>query len=133
MNLDSAISKVLGVDCSTQERESQCPQGHELQAWSARAGVCDGCQKAVDDGEQVMDCRWCDWYLCKVCLPVYQARTSSIWGTIASIPVYVADQMEHDVNNLMTSAGLTSSTSASDLTNKFDKKTEKTSSTPQTR
>eukprot|EP00419_Tripos_fusus_P053782 CAMPEP_0172802640 /NCGR_PEP_ID=MMETSP1075-20121228/4009_1 /TAXON_ID=2916 /ORGANISM="Ceratium fusus, Strain PA161109" /LENGTH=401 /DNA_ID=CAMNT_0013640949 /DNA_START=65 /DNA_END=1270 /DNA_ORIENTATION=+ len=108
MNLDSAISKVLGVDCSTQERESQCPQGHELQAWSARAGFCDGCRKPVEDGEQVMDCRWCDWYLCKGCLPVYQARGSSIWGAIASIPMYVADQMEHDVSSLIASTGLVS-------------------------
>jgi len=134
MNLDSTIAKVLGIDGLTQERQSQCPQGHELQAWSAHAGFCDGCHKAVEDGEQVMDCRWCDWYLCKVCLPVYQAQGSSLWGAIASIPVYIADQMEHDVNSLMTSAGFASNANATDLTNKFHKKTQNSaSSTPQTR
>jgi len=134
MNLDSALTKVLGMDGPTKERESQCPRGHELQAWSARAGLCDGCNKAVEDGEQVMDCRWCDWYLCRVCLPVYQVSGSSLWASLASIPVYVADQMEHDVNSMMASAGLTSSTNASDLAAKFNKRGPSSASgTPQSR
>merc|ERR1719188_1483493 len=46
-----------------------CPSGHELKAAQAEAGRCDGCRKAVSEGEAVMDCRTCNWYLCAVCRP----------------------------------------------------------------
>jgi len=43
-----------------------------------------------------MDCRWCDWYLCRACLPVYRAKASSIWGMLMSLPAYAADKMLTD-------------------------------------
>lgn len=50
-----------------------------------------------------MDCRWCDWYLCRACLPVYQARAPSLWSTIFSLPAYAMDHMS---NALWPSAGM---------------------------
>lgn len=47
----------------------QCPAGHRLQPWVATAGRCDGCNQKVHDGESVMDCRSCNWYLCGDCHP----------------------------------------------------------------
>jgi len=43
-----------------------------------------------------MDCRWCDWYLCRACLPVYRAKASSIWGMLMALPAYAADKMLTD-------------------------------------
>merc|ERR1719203_1805835 len=75
---------------------SSCPQGHELQPWTAFAGTCDGCERRVREGEQVMDCRRCNWYVCEVCLPRDQAQDASIWGTIAALPFYAMDVAAHD-------------------------------------
>jgi len=43
-----------------------------------------------------MDCRWCDWYLCRACLPVYRARASSFWGMLIALPAYAVDKMLTD-------------------------------------
>jgi len=94
------------VQGGSEAAKSQCPEGHELQAWSARAGTCDGCGAGVQEGETVMDCRWCDWYLCKVCLPVYQAQSSSLWSAVSSLPVYAMDAVTKDVGTLLASAGV---------------------------
>jgi len=50
-----------------------CPGGHQLKPAVAEAGACDGCRRAVVAGEQVMDCRACNWYLCAQCRPLDQA------------------------------------------------------------
>jgi hypothetical protein len=50
-----------------QPEEMKCPAGHQMQPWIAKAGTCDGCARKVQNGEQVMDCRQCDWYLCDEC------------------------------------------------------------------
>jgi len=47
-----------------------CLRGHPLRPCAALAGSCNGCRKLVLDGEQVMDCRACNFYLCGMCLPV---------------------------------------------------------------
>lgn len=47
-----------------------CPIGHRLSFGPAAAGTCNGCRKLVLDGEHVMDCRRCNFYLCGACLPV---------------------------------------------------------------
>lgn len=49
---------------------------------SAGAGTCDGCKQAVCNGERVMDCRKCNWYLCERCHP--QERDISFWDTLTS-------------------------------------------------
>jgi len=50
-----------------------CPSGHALQPMAAEAGSCDGCKKPVHAGQQVMDCRQCNWYLCQACRPLTPA------------------------------------------------------------
>uniref|UniRef100_A0A7S0F921 Uncharacterized protein n=1 Tax=Pyrodinium bahamense TaxID=73915 RepID=A0A7S0F921_9DINO len=47
----------------------QCPAGHRLDREAVRAGVCDGCGRAVSDGERAMNCTSCNWYLCTTCRP----------------------------------------------------------------
>jgi len=44
-----------------------CPLGHVLQPWTTKGGACDGCGRETWRGEQVLDCRECDWYLCQSC------------------------------------------------------------------
>jgi hypothetical protein len=45
-----------------------CPKGHALVDYTEpHWGVCDGCGKSVAQGEAVMDCRSCNWYLCRAC------------------------------------------------------------------
>eukprot|EP00428_Durinskia_dybowskii_P014546 CAMPEP_0170224090 /NCGR_PEP_ID=MMETSP0116_2-20130129/11746_1 /TAXON_ID=400756 /ORGANISM="Durinskia baltica, Strain CSIRO CS-38" /LENGTH=204 /DNA_ID=CAMNT_0010474795 /DNA_START=60 /DNA_END=674 /DNA_ORIENTATION=+ len=66
-------------------RRCRCPSGHELKLWVARAGACDGCRKFVADGEQVMDCRACNWYLCNECRPAYLAQASSFIDSLQNM------------------------------------------------
>ncbi|CAK0815757.1 unnamed protein product [Prorocentrum cordatum] len=65
-----------------------CPLGHSLGVWEAEAGSCDGCRRVIRDGDLVMDCRRCNYYLCNEC---YNDR-SSLWMSLASfIPDCTAD------------------------------------------
>jgi len=59
-----------------------CPGGHELTLWTARAGACDGCRRCIRAGEQVMDCRACNWYLCQDCRPCSDEQFNSLFGAI---------------------------------------------------
>jgi len=65
----------------------RCPQGHELQPWAAKPGWCDGCGAKIKSGEAVMDCRECNYYLCKYCCPPPEAtdEAPSFWGAMASL------------------------------------------------
>lgn len=71
----------------------ECPFGHELQPWTAPAGTCHGCGKQFPDGEQVMDCRRCEWLVCEICCPRSEAR-SSLWGALSQWPFYAATKIE---------------------------------------
>lgn len=64
----------------------RCPQGHQLQPWAAKPGWCDGCGAKIKSGEAVMDCRECNYYLCKYCCPPPEVveDTPSFWGAMAS-------------------------------------------------
>jgi len=64
-----AIEKELTVaaELRVAERLSRCPEGHMLHPWDAQPGACDGCGRRIFDGETVMDCRCCNWYLCEAC------------------------------------------------------------------
>jgi hypothetical protein len=67
---------------------THCPAGHLLKVWSAEAGSCDKCGKFVRDGDLVMDCRCCNYYVCSDC---HNGR-SSFWVALASfIPDCTAD------------------------------------------
>uniref|UniRef100_A0A7S2CDA9 Uncharacterized protein n=1 Tax=Alexandrium andersonii TaxID=327968 RepID=A0A7S2CDA9_9DINO len=70
-----------------------CPIGHELQPWTAPPGTCDGCGKRFPDGEQVMDCRRCEWLLCEVCCPRAEACTST-WGALSQLPFYAVHRID---------------------------------------
>eukprot|EP00434_Breviolum_minutum_P008250 symbB.v1.2.007279.t1/scaffold438.1/size205425/7 len=65
----------------------RCPQGHELQPWAAKPGWCDGCGAKIKSGEAVMDCRECNYYLCKYCCPPPEApdEAPSFWGAMATL------------------------------------------------
>lgn len=67
-----------------------CPSGHALQPWLTSGGLCDGCGRETWRGEQVMDCRECDWYLCQSChrsvLEKSQHRTRASSGRPSPAP-----------------------------------------------
>merc|ERR1712232_368807 len=47
---------------------THCTKGHALADYvEPEWGTCDGCSKAIAAGERVMDCRPCNWYLCRAC------------------------------------------------------------------
>lgn len=62
-----------------------CPAGHELKLWLARSGSCDGCKRVVVDGEQVMDCRACNFYLCEDCRPAGGEVGETLWGAFSNL------------------------------------------------
>jgi len=62
----------------------QCPQGHSLQPAAAMHGKCDKCEKKIHTGEMVMDCRQCNWYLCKACQPITQCKMGHMLDSIAA-------------------------------------------------
>uniref|UniRef100_A0A7S4V065 Uncharacterized protein n=2 Tax=Alexandrium monilatum TaxID=311494 RepID=A0A7S4V065_9DINO len=45
----------------------KCTKGHELKPWKATGGWCNRCKREVKPGEQVMDCRPCDYFVCSAC------------------------------------------------------------------
>lgn len=44
--------------------------------------MCDGCYRSVQSGDQVMECRQCNYYLCVECRP---QPIATFWGTISSL------------------------------------------------
>mmetsp|Transcript_126146 Transcript_126146/g.251962 ORF Transcript_126146/g.251962 Transcript_126146/m.251962 type:complete len:487 (-) Transcript_126146:234-1694(-) len=74
--------------------KGKCPFGHELQPWTAPAGVCSGCGKNFSSGEQVMDCRMCQWLLCELCCPRSTVPQGSVWGALCQLPFYAAGRLE---------------------------------------
>lgn len=57
---------------------ARCPMGHKLELVAAQAGTCNGCRVRILDGDPVMDCRKCNWYLCKTCHPLDATSASKI-------------------------------------------------------
>jgi len=62
-----------------------CPAGHELKPWNARSGSCDGCHRFVRAGEQVMDCRACNWYVCEDCRPNALEQVETLWSAMSNL------------------------------------------------
>merc|ERR1711941_182630 len=52
-----------------------CPKGHALYDIEVWEGTCDACGVHVPDGAYVMDCRLCDWCLCRACHPGLEAAS----------------------------------------------------------
>jgi len=78
--------------CCPADRVTECPKGHRLQHWTSQSfGKCDGCGKAVTPGEEVMDCRQCDWYVCSACHKREKVSLTQVLLTqaIASLPTPV--------------------------------------------
>jgi hypothetical protein len=67
-----------------------CPSSHSLVQYTAIGGSCDVCNRIVFVGQQVMDCRACNWYMCERC-----ARTNGF--TLTPPPPTTT----HDMYNLM--------------------------------
>ncbi|CAK0893058.1 unnamed protein product, partial [Prorocentrum cordatum] len=99
--MDSSRIQGIGNDGATILR---CPAGHCLHSWVARAGTCDGCQRFVEDGEEVMDCRQCNWYLCRTCEATYKPPDTSMWGSFVSF-LNAADRSCHDVESAFAEDG----------------------------
>lgn len=103
MPLDKSRIQGFGSDTSFQTAASssaapsvstatKCPAGHTLRPWSAKPGWCDGCGGKIKSGQEVMDCRSCNYYLCNTCAPyekVSEEEGSSFWGALSSL----GDQM----------------------------------------
>jgi len=68
-------------------RIDSCPDGHKLKLSIARAGLCDGCRRFVEDGERVQNCHTCNWYLCDDCRPASHSigAPQDLWGAIANL------------------------------------------------
>jgi len=111
MPVDKSRIQGFGSDGSVTTGSSlinECPQGHPLRRWTARQGWCDKCSQKVKSGEQVMDCRICNWYLCPACRPLGD-EDSSIWGTLSSMADQVAgpgalDSFAAQVNDVFEAA-----------------------------
>lgn len=82
-SLDKSRIQGFGSDCSS--HVWSCPAGHLLMRSSARNGKCDRCYRSIVEGEAVMDCRRCDWYVCKDCHPPAWSddEDDSLWGTFS--------------------------------------------------
>jgi len=52
--------------------ELQCRNGHTLMQSRALAGWCDGCRRQIWEGQDVQDCRTCNYYLCTRCCHLAQ-------------------------------------------------------------
>jgi len=93
----------LPCNKTSTKQVTHCPAAHLLRPWEAQAGVCDGCSRKVMKGEHVMDCRQCDWYLCRTCRPP-MPEDDSIWNTVTGI----MDALAQDASDLASEMGIDS-------------------------
>jgi len=75
-----------------------CPQGHELAPWLALKGSCDGCGRIICTGEQVMDCRACNYYLCIACCPP-KYLDQGLWSSVN----WVVENAKMEMSNITSS------------------------------
>jgi len=78
--LDST-SLVSLKDSSLQEMQERklCPKCHALKDHMTEGGSCDGCGIRVPPGGSVMDCRECDWWICRACYACYAGPEEQCW------------------------------------------------------
>jgi hypothetical protein len=66
MGEETAIEATL-MQSDMNKADMLCPNGHSLKDYTTVGGWCDGCLKPLVRGDRVMDCRACNWYLCRAC------------------------------------------------------------------
>jgi len=81
------------------KKEKRCPQGHELAPWTAKRGSCDVCSAVVSEGERVMDCRLCNYYVCNACYP-QELLDQGLWGSITWVVENAKMEMSNISSNL---------------------------------
>jgi len=74
--------------------KGQCPVGHELQPWTAPAGVCSGCGLNFPKNKQIMDCRICQLQICELCCPRSSVPHGSVWGVLSQLPLYTVGRLK---------------------------------------
>lgn len=100
MSLDKNRIQGFGSDGSvskTIQKVTKCPSGHPLKPWAARQGTCDGCGKRVQEGESVMDCRLCNWYVCLACVDKGQGSMDS-WSAV--VDQFATPAMKSAIDNI---------------------------------
>lgn len=82
-----------------------CPRNHNLIEYTTLGGNCDVCNRIVFIGEQVMDCRRCNWYMCARCannngfnMPVQSQAPASTLNELFTQPPAPG----HPINSLFT-------------------------------
>jgi len=80
-SLAVAVQLVCLRNSNSSGDANRCPQGHKLAPWQALNGSCDGCGRLICTGEQVMDCRACNYYLCSACCPA-KCLDQGLWSSI---------------------------------------------------
>jgi len=83
--------KGMGSD-GAKKKAWKCPAGHLLQPCRASAGSCDGCKKKVASGDDVMECKSCNWYLCSRCHPQEKEDRSWFWRSVSGLADKVAQE-----------------------------------------
>jgi len=86
----------LGGGNGAKKKVWKCPAGHLLQPLKGSAGSCDGCKARVANGDYVMECHSCNWYLCQGCHPQEREARSWIWGSVS----FVAEKLSGEMNDL---------------------------------
>lgn len=71
-----------------------CPNSHNLLLYTASGGNCNVCNRIVFVGEQVMDCRECNWYICGRC-----ARNNGFTMPATTRPPRTAPQLFNTIFN----------------------------------
>lgn len=79
---------LLATFCSKEHKHvplPECPSKHKLAPRLAVAGTCDKCGKGVRNGEGVMSCNTCNWYLCTTCHPITQCPAGHSLSAVGAI------------------------------------------------
>jgi len=60
-----------------------CPKNHVLKQCKASFGRCDGCNARAHEGDNMMGCSQCNYYLCDLCRPQQADRSDWLWGSVS--------------------------------------------------
>mmetsp|Transcript_149977 Transcript_149977/g.381231 ORF Transcript_149977/g.381231 Transcript_149977/m.381231 type:complete len:237 (-) Transcript_149977:306-1016(-) len=60
-----------------------CPESHFLKPTRASSTRCDGCNLRLQQGEVVMACEQCNYFLCQTCHPQQQEKPDWFWGSMS--------------------------------------------------
>jgi len=93
-----ATAADLFRNSNTSEDPKRCPQGHALMPWFALKGSCDGCGRLICTGQQVMDCRACNYYLCIACCPATY-MDQGLWSSLN----WVVENAKMEISSITSS------------------------------